>query len=217
MTKSVSLMSETIKELIINMFSGNPMLATFIIAMLPIFELRGAIPFGMSTQIWGNIALSPVVSFLTSFLATSLVVPIITLIFIPLLNALKRSLWFNRLASKFEERIKTKSDKIKTKGTGTLKKMLGVGLFVAIPLPLTGVYTGTCIAVMLGLNFYETLISVVAGNLIAGLIMLGISTIFKNNSLLVIAIFIILLVIFILINLTKKLIQKLRSKIKSPD
>ncbi len=193
------------------------MLATFIIAMLPIFELRGAIPFGMSTQIWGNIALSPVVSFLTSFLATSLVVPIITLIFIPLLNALKRSLWFKSLASKFEERIKAKSDKIKTKGTGTLKKMLGVGLFVAIPLPLTGVYTGTCIAVMLGLNFYETLISVVAGNLIAGLIMLGISTIFKNNSLLVIAIFIILLVIFVLINLTKKLIQKLRSKIKSPD
>lgn len=206
-------MTETIKEFVVNMFSGNPMLATFIIAMLPIFELRGAIPFGMSTQIWGANALKPVVSFLTSFLATSLVVPIVALIFIPILNALKNSRWFKNLATKFEEKIKTKSDKIKTKGNGKLKKMLGVGLFVAIPLPLTGVYTGTCIAVMLGLNFYETLISVAAGNLIAGLIMLALSTIFKNNTLIVLVAFLILLVIFLVTELIIKLIKRKKREV----
>ena len=198
-------MSETIKELIINMFNGNPMLATFVLATLPIFELRGAIPFGMSTQIWGKYALTPLSSFLTSFLATTCVIPIIALLFIPLLNALKRSRLFNSIATKFETRIKTKSNKINTQNK--LKKFLGVGLFVAIPLPLTGVYTGTCIALMLGLNFYETLMCVLAGNFVAGLIMLAISTIFKNNTLIVLLGFIVLLVVFIITNYISKYIK----------
>ena len=88
-------------------------------------------------------------------------------------------------AIKFENKIKTKTNKIKTGNGSKLKKMIGVGLFVAIPLPLTGVYTGTCVAIMLDLNFYETLIAVTTGNFIAGLIMLAISTIFKNNTLIV--------------------------------
>ncbi len=86
--------------------------------------------------------------------------------------------------------------------------MFGVLLFVAIPLPLTGVYTGTCVAIMLGLNFYETLIAVTTGNFIAGLIMLAISTIFKNNTLIVFIGFIVLTAIFILVNTLIKLINK---------
>ena len=102
-------MSETIKQLIINMFSGNPTLATFILAALPIFELRGAIPFGMSTQIWGAAALTPISSFLTSFLATTCVIPLVALVFIPILNALKKTRTFKTLAHKFELKIKEKS------------------------------------------------------------------------------------------------------------
>lgn len=207
-------MAESIKEIIISTFNDNAMFATFIIALLPIFELRGAIPFGMSTEIWGINALSPLNSFLTSFLATSLLIPIIAIIFIPILNTFKKTKLFKKMAIKFENRIKSKTEKIENKSKSKIKKMLGVLLFVAIPLPLTGVYTGTCMAVMLGLNFYETLVSAVTGNLIAGLIMLLVSTIFKNNTLVVLYGFLILLAIIIVVGIIIKLIRK-RKKIKT--
>ncbi len=212
MSKSVVKMTETIKEAIINLFNNNSVMATFVLALLPIFELRGAIPFGMSTQIWGENALTPLSSFLTSFLATSLVVPIIYFIFTPILNLFKKTKLFKKIAEKFENRIKEKSNKMEN--SNTLKKMIGVFLFVAIPLPLTGVYTGTCVAVVLGLNFYETLIACVGGNLIAGIIMLLLSTIFKNNTLIVLYAFIIILVLILLTGFIVKLIKK-RSKSKS--
>lgn len=212
MSKSVVKMTETIKEAIINLFNNNSAMATFVLALLPIFELRGAIPFGMSTQIWGENALTPLSSFLTSFLATSLVVPIIYFIFTPILNLFKKTKLFKKIAERFENRIKEKSNKMEN--SNTLKKMIGVFLFVAIPLPLTGVYTGTCVAVVLGLNFYETLISCVGGNFIAGIIMLLFSTIFKNNTLIVLYAFIIILVLILLTGFIVKLIKK-RSKSKS--
>ncbi len=49
-------------------------------------------------------------------------------------------------------------------------KMLAVFIFVSIPLPMTGVWTGTAIAVFLGLKFKESILPIVAGNLIAGVI-----------------------------------------------
>jgi uncharacterized membrane protein YfcA len=52
----------------------------------------------------------------------------------------------------------------------TLLKQLGVFIFVAIPLPLTGVWTGTAIAVFLNLKFKNVILPVVIGNLVAGLI-----------------------------------------------
>lgn len=212
MSKSVVKMTETIKETIINLFNNNSVMATFVLALLPIFELRGAIPFGMSTQIWGENALTPLSSFLTSFLATSLVVPIIYFIFTPILNLFKKTKLFKKIAERFENRIKEKSNKMEN--SNTLKKMIGVFLFVAIPLPLTGVYTGTCVAVVLGLNFYETLMTCIGGNLIAGIIMLLLSTIFKNNTLIVLYAFIIILVLILLTGFIVKLVKK-RSKSKS--
>ena len=48
--------------------------------------------------------------------------------------------------------------------------MLGVFVFIAIPLPMTGVWTGTAIAVFLGLKFRQVILPVLGGNLVAGLI-----------------------------------------------
>ena len=49
-------------------------------------------------------------------------------------------------------------------------KVLAVFIFVAIPLPMTGVWTGTAIAVFLGLKFREAVLPIVIGNLVAGLL-----------------------------------------------
>ena len=56
------------------------------------------------------------------------------------------------------------------KKSQTLLKQIGVFVFVAIPLPMTGVWTGSAIAVFLGLKFREAVLPVIVGNLVAGLI-----------------------------------------------
>lgn len=210
MTISIYNMAENIKNIIINTFNDNASLATLIIAMLPIFELRGAIPFGMSKSIWGQYALSPLHSFLVSLFGTTLVIPIVALIFSPLLKLLKKTRLFTSLAEKVENRIKTKSEKIDT--STKLKKIIGVLIFVSIPLPLTGVYTGTCIAVLLGLNMYEILLSVGTGNIIAGLIIVALSTILKDNTLIVLYCFIAILIVLLLIGLIKRLLNHKKQK-----
>ena len=224
-------MTEFIQEFFKSTFGDNVILATILIAVLPIIELRGAIPFGMSTQLWGNIALSNWESFLFSFLGSSLVVPILALLFIPILNWLKRTKLFRGLASKIENRIKTKSDKIEQdaidksveykENINTQKskydkkfwlKALGVLMFVAVPLPLTGVYTGTCIGVMLGLGFWWTCGTVIIGNALAGLIMTLLSTVFSGYTHIILYVFLGLVLALALFGLFKNLINKKRNK-----
>lgn len=56
--------------------------------------------------------------------------------------------------------------------------MLGVFLFVAVPLPLTGVWTGTAIAVFSGLKFWQSILAAFAGNVVAGLLISFVCTVF---------------------------------------
>ena len=172
-------MSEIIQEIFKNIFGNNSILATILISTLPIIELRGGIPFGMSKTFWGSHALTSWESFGYAFLGSSLVVPILALIFLPVINWLKKTKLFKNLATKIENSIKSKSKKLeenystnsndeldKTEETKEsvdkrkvvynkkfFLKLLGVFAFVAIPLPLTGVWTGTAIAVMLGIPY----------------------------------------------------------------
>ena len=91
---------------------------------------------------------------------------------------------------------------------------LGVFLFVAIPLPLTGVWTGTAIALFIGMSRKATMTSVISGNLVAGLIMMAVSYLFADNTIIVLWIFLALLAAFILAAVIKKLIDKIRNKNK---
>lgn len=203
------------QEFFAKIFGDNVILATVLIAMLPIVELRGAIPFGMSVSFWGKKALTATQSFLWSFLGSSLVVPILALIFIPVLNWLKGTKLFHNIAEKLENRIKTKSDKIEDDAKSDKKnrskfwlKAVGLFVFVAIPLPLTGVYTGTCIGVMLGFNFWQTCGIVIAGNLCAGLIMTFVCSVFPQFTNIILYVFLALVVVFVLYEVIKGLIKK---------
>ena len=90
-----------------------------------------------------------------------------------------------------------------------LLKIFGVFCFVAIPLPLTGIWMGVCIAVMLGLNFWETFISVQLGNLVAGIIISTICVIFPQFTHYLIYIFVILVIIVIIIEIIRNKIKKI--------
>ena len=56
-----------------------------------------------------------------------------------------------------------------------MKKFFAVFIFVAIPLPMTGVWTGTAIAVFLNLKFHQSILPIMIGNLVAGGIILGLA------------------------------------------
>ena len=180
-------MAEILGGFFASIFGSQSLLATIIIAMFPIIELKGAIPIGMSTDYWGEFALNGTEAFIYSMLGSCLVVPIIALVFTPILNFLKRTKVFRKIATFIEEKVNkhskdldSKVEKSDTKKNKTFFKCFLIFLFVAVPLPLTGVWTGTCVAVIVGLKFWQTVVSVVLGNIVAGIIIVTVCAIFPN-------------------------------------
>ena len=214
-------MSEWIKELFVAIFGTNSSLATIIISMIPIVELRGAIPFGSATSFWGEHALELWESLLFSLLGSTLVCVILTFLFWPIFKWLKQTKAFKKLALWVENKLNNKAENInnKTENEKDAKKIkwlkiIGIFGFVAIPLPLTGVWTGTCLALFIGLNKKETMSTVILGNIVAGLLMTLISYFFADNTMIVFYAFFILVGVFILFALIKKLIKKIKIKNK---
>ena len=212
-------MTEFLQNLFGNIFSDNVILATILISMIPIIELRGGIPFGMAKHIWGQNALTYFESLVYAFIGSSAIVFVLALIIKPLIDWLKKTKLFRKLANWFEQKILGKTQKIQddseketTQKKSKWKKLLGVFIFVAIPLPLTGVWTGTCIAVFLGLSYFETCASVILGNLCAGLITTLISLIFADNTIYVLYIFLIISAILLLIGLIKIILRNRKQK-----
>ena len=179
-------MAEIIGSIFSFIFGTHSIIATVLISMVPIIELKGAIPIGMSVDYWGEFALNGTESFLYSLLGSCMVVPIIALIFTPVLNWLKKTKMFRKIGTFIDEKVSKHSTKISkqvedsNKKTNTWLKCLLIFGFVAVPLPLTGVWTGTCIAVVIGLKFWQTVLSVVLGNIVAGLIIVFVCSVFPE-------------------------------------
>lgn len=185
--------------------------------MFPIIELKGAIPIGMSVDYWGSYALSGMESFLFSLLGSTIVVPIIALVFTPILNWLKKTKLFKSIGTFIDEKVRKHSQKLegdveKSKSKSkTIVKCLGVFAFVAVPLPLTGVWTGTCVAVAIGLKFWQTCLSVILGNIVAGLIIMFVCSIFPD-IITILSIIFLAIVLCILIWLIIQIILNSRKK-----
>lgn len=212
-------MSEWIKNLFVAIFGEHSGIATFIISMIPIVELRGAIPFGSATGFWGENALELWQSLLVSLAGSSLVCIILTFMFWPIFKWLKQTkifrkiaLWvekkLNRNAENINNKVKTEKDAKKIKWL----KLIGIFGFVAIPIPLTGVWTGTCLALFIGLNKKETMTTVALGNIVAGLLMTLISYFFADNTMIVFYAFFVLIGIFVLYGVIRSIIKKVKNK-----
>ena len=200
------------KEFVSNLI-GNDYLSTVIMSLIPLIELKGGIVFA-----WDKIG--PILAFLLAYIGSTLVFIPIYFLLVPILNLLKKIKFFNKFALKVENYFKSKADKSlaeqeKKQGGKKLSekliKQLGVFIFVAIPLPMTGIWTGTAIAVFLGLSFKQTAFPVIIGNLIAGLLICGLSAlcVFIGISLdlvlyILFALALVLLVVFIIKVATKK-------------
>ena len=143
-------------------------LITFILSMTPIIELRGAIPVGVA------MGLSYLESFLISFVGNIIPIYFIVKFIKPLFN------FFGRFKP-FKKIIDWATDKA-TKHIETNEKlqnytMVGLFLFVAIPLPGTGAWVGSLIANFLNIPVKKAFWPLAAGVLAAGIIILTLTAV----------------------------------------
>ncbi len=134
-------------------------LVVLIIAALPIFELRGAIPVAI------NLFHFPwYYALLLALIGNMLPVPFILLFFNTVSRLLSRIESFNRMQQWLFERTRRRG------GIVERYERVGLALFVAVPLPVTGAWTGSLIAVLFGLGIRHALLSIFIGVVIAGAI-----------------------------------------------
>ena len=142
-------------------------LLVFFISMIPLIELRGAVPVGLS-GLWEE-ALPIIPLYITCILGNMLPVPIIFFF------ARKVLVWGSdkKFIGKFFKFCLEKGEK----GGKKLQEKAGRGLywalflFVGIPLPGTGAWTGTLAASLLDMDFKKSVVAVMAGVVLAGIIM----------------------------------------------
>lgn len=181
--------ADTITQVLLNIFKS-PELVTVLISILPIVEARGAIPVAF------NYGIKPPMALLYAFLGSSLMAPILIAVLLPFVKWLSRTKLFRKVGQTLYEKFESKSASlrddqseptpeddlaaIERKKKSDFKKMLGVFAFVAIPLPLTGVWTGSAVAALTKLPYPKALLSVVAGNLVATSIITLLCVFFAN-------------------------------------
>lgn len=162
-------MSEKIVNAIIGTFGGITSIAfgkeilVFIISLLPILELRGGL---IAAALLG---LDPMPSYIISIIGNLLPVPFILLLINKVLNWMRKSKHFKGIANWLDQKVEKHKGQIEKYG------YLGVILFVGIPLPGTGAWTGSLIASVLELDKKKTFIAVVVGVFMASIIMMILS------------------------------------------
>lgn len=154
-------MSETIARFFIDNFGDklSAELIAFVISMLPILELRGGL---IAAKLLGiNFAKA----FVICFIGNLLPIPFILLFIRKIFNWLKRFKKVNVMIDKLEARSIRKAGKVKK------YRLLGLFLFVAIPLPGTGAWTGALVSDLLDIRVSHSFPTIAAGVLGAGIIM----------------------------------------------
>lgn len=138
-------------------------LIVFFISMVPLIELRGAIPVAI------GMGLDPLWSYVVCIIGNMVPVPIIYLFARKVLIWGADKKYIGRFFTFCLEKGEKGGKKLQAKaGRGLFAALL---LFVAIPLPGTGAWTGTLAASMLDMNFKSSILAVMLGVLIAGVIM----------------------------------------------
>lgn len=138
-------------------------LIVFFLSMVPLIEQRGAIPVGMLVYDI-NFLLVFIISLLGSFVPA----PFIYLFFNKILDWMKTKAIFDKFTHFVDNKIRKNSKKLEK------YEEIGLILFVGVPLPTTGLWTGSAVAAFLGLDFKKSMICVFLGGVISAAIITAI-------------------------------------------
>lgn len=131
----------------------------FLISMIPVLELRGSILAA------GFMDVSFLPTYIVAVIGNLLPIPFILIFIKKILEFMKSTKMFGRLAVKLENKALSKREQIDKYG------IFGLFLFVAIPLPGTGAWTGALLSVLLGMKPGKSFICIMLGVMAAGLVM----------------------------------------------
>ena len=135
-------------------------LIVFIISLMPILELRG----GLIAAALLN--LNIVRAFIICFIGNIIPIPFILWLITPIFNYLKKTKLFRGVVSKLENKAMSKKEQIER------LQYIGLMLFVGIPLPGTGAWTGCLIAALLNMDKKKAMGYAILGVIMAGIIMM---------------------------------------------
>ena len=132
---------------------------TFLISMVPVIELRGAIPFGIAAGLSFPTALT------VSLIGNIVFVPFAVLFIRKIFAWLKKkSDWLRKIVYKLEAKADRQKEKV------LRYEFWGLVILVAVPLPGTGAWTGSLVAAMLDMQLKRAVPAICLGVLIAGII-----------------------------------------------
>ena len=158
-------LAQSIVAFIISRFGVNAgkVIGIFFISLLPVIELRGSIPIGYYQGLpWYT-------NMITSIIGNILPVPFILLFVVKVFEFMKKRNIMVNIIEKIEKRAMSRSESIAN------KEFLGLMLFVAIPFPGTGAWTGALIAALLQFDRKKSFVYIFIGVLIAAsLVTLGV-------------------------------------------
>lgn len=154
-------MAETLAQTLVELFQDKipAELTVFIISLLPILELRGGMIAARLLE------MNFFEAFAISYIGNMLPIPFIILFIKKIFEFLRRFKIFEKIITKLEAKTERNKDKV------LRYKSWGLLIFVAIPLPGTGGWTGALMAALLDMPIKRSLPSIALGVFIAGLIM----------------------------------------------
>ena len=152
-------MQERLGEILSKFFS--PQMVTFLLAMLPISELRGALPYALLV---GKMSIAN--AFLISIVGNLVPIPFWLYLLEPITRWISRVPTGKRFVDWVFTRTRARSETVRK------YELIGVMLFVAVPLPMTGAWSGAIASHIFGLKKVPALISITGGVIIAGVIVL---------------------------------------------
>lgn len=133
--------------------------STMFMAMVPVIELRGAIPFGVASGITVKQAL-----------ASAIIGNLIPIPFI-LLFLRRVFIWMRKISPGFENLVEKLEARAKRKqGIVDKYEIIGLIILVAIPLPGTGAWTGALVATVLDIRMRRAMPAITVGVIIAGIL-----------------------------------------------
>ena len=162
-------MAEELASFFVELFGGlaglkfGKELIIFIISMMPILELRGGL---IAATLLG---LEGIPSFIICFLGNIVPIPFILWFITPLFNKMKKTKKLKGIVDKLEKKAMSKKEQIEK------LQYWGLMLFIGIPLPGTGAWTGCLIAALLDMNKKKAMLFSILGVIMAGIIMMILS------------------------------------------
>ena len=190
---------------------GNDYITVFIVSMIPFVEVRGSIPIAIA------MGMNVFAAFGLAFLGSAIWCPIVLAILRPIINWLKKFKIFRAIVEAIEDGFKSKAKGVEDKANQfdaskiERRKMLGLYAFVAFPVPMTGVWTGSAIGAFLDMSFWKAMLVIIVGDLTACIIMSILSyfaAAYIDIILLVVFIIVILAITYFIARVIYKAVKK---------